>query len=259
MTLILGIVCNDGIIMAADSAATDLEAGTKQLSDRKIVHLPKQHCLMGISGDVGLGQKIHNRVEKMHPGFKDVAKFRFELKKEIVEELNAAIKIHAPYPDRLSQTPPAAICIAAGYIEGRPYLIEYEKNGGDTNYAEKELMGFVAIGSGKGLAHALFRPFLAQSRDLSVGKVIAYRVLSDAISVSAHYLAEPIHMYCMTPDGTVQVLSDGEKAQYNTTCALWRRMEFDSLGRALAPQPENSTLVAGEKKDDIPKMEDPPK
>jgi 20S proteasome alpha/beta subunit len=240
--------------MAADSASTDLSAGTKQSSNCKIEHFRNHKSLFGGSGDVGLLQKIHERIDKLHSSYKDISKFRFDLKTVIVEELNLAIRIHAPYPTQPYHDPPGAVCIVAGYIDGTPYLIEYERNGADTDFTKSGLGNFVAIGSGKPLAQALFRPHLFRTLNAQTGKVIAYRVLSDAIAIASFGLSEPIHMYCMDKTGKVEICTDIDRGVYRETCGLWREMEFDALGK-LAPQ----TAEQEEKNaEEIPTMEDIP-
>jgi len=57
MTLIVGIVCQDGVVLAADSATSDIEAQTKQPTE-KIRRLGHQKIFYGGSGDYGLVQKI---------------------------------------------------------------------------------------------------------------------------------------------------------------------------------------------------------
>jgi len=239
MTLIIGILCSDGIVMASDSASTDLDTGTKQPSDQKIVPYPQQHMIFGGSGDVGLIQKIQDRLGKL-PYQKDPNKFRKELKNLICEELKESNKLHVPYPSQSYNSPPIAICILAGFLEEGPFLLEFERDGRDTDYGRKELGGFVAIGSGKPWALALFRPHLSNTRMVQEAKVISYRILSDAIALASYGLAEPINMFCINNKGKISKIENDEKHILNQTCELWRRLESETLSKALTPNTELS-------------------
>ncbi len=251
MTLIIAMVSKEGIVMAADSASTDFEANTKQPTDEKISHFKEPHLLYGTSGDVGLSQKIKHRMKKLayQP---DVFKLRSELKGLIVPELTEAKRTHVPYPsDPMSglYAPPPHIGLACGYARDVPYLIEYERDGRDTDYAPENMGGFAAIGSGKTLAHALYRPHFHNEKGLAEARVICYRIVEDAIEVSAYGLSKPIHMYEISPQGKCEKLSQEELTAVSHTVQLWREIEHDGLGKALAPsQPTD-------KKTELPSME----
>lgn len=86
------------------------------------------------------------------------------------------------------------------------------------------------------MAQAIFRTHRGTERDLRLGKVFAYRVVEDAIDLSAAYLARPIHVYTVSLDGTVAELGEDEMRGLELTCQTWRQLERDAVGGLLAPQ-----------------------
>lgn len=242
MTLILAIGCDDGVVIASDSAVTDLEVGTKHPSE-KIKQLSDHPIFYGTSGDVGLTQKVDDALALYKPKtqFKQI---RTGLKSLIVPVLKTAMSSYVPYPKHPYNIPPAAVFLFVGVLDGEPWILEIERNGTDTLYGEG-FGHFAAIGSGKLLAHALFRSHLMGSRDLKTGKVQACRVVEDSIQLAASGIALPVHIYTISADGHPAKLEDSEMRSLSETCGLWRVKERESLGSALTPSgptPENAEI-----------------
>jgi proteasome beta subunit len=235
MTLIVAIGCTDGIVMGADSASTDLGSGTKQPSI-KIVRVGNLPILCGGSGDVGLLQKIREGLDlitSLGPKFKVT---RQALKRVIVPELREARDNHVAQNLQGFNIPPIASCLFGCVQGGLPFILEIELDGRDTVY-DKNLGSFAAIGSGKPLAQAIFRPHLNTPRDLNLGKIFAYRILDDAIELAASGLARPIHLYTINLSGKIEKIENGALQKLGEDCELWRQLERDALGRFLAPEP----------------------
>jgi ATP-dependent protease HslVU (ClpYQ) peptidase subunit len=237
MTLIIGITCRDGIVLAADSAGSDPEIGTKQPFD-KIKRLGTQPILYGGSGDVGLLQKIDETLKNVTPKA-TLKRTMQEIKRLIIPELKEACDLHVPYPEQYFNKPPCAILLFGCIIEGKPWTIEIERNGNDTVYGDN-LGNFAAIGSGKPWAQAIYRPHLRTERDLILGKIFAYRVLEDSINLSAAFLAMPIHIHTISLDGTVEKVSKEDLDGIANTCGIWRNLERDAVGNLLAPKSEET-------------------
>ncbi len=235
MTLIVAIGCSDGVVLAADSAATDADSGLKQPAV-KIRPVPGQPFLYGGSGDVGLLQKIDEALAGF-PARGTINALRKELKRRVAPELAESVQLHVPYPHPAYNMPPTATLLFAGVLNRAPWILEIERNGGDTIFSTVDFGHFGAIGSGKPLAQAIFRTHLRTERDLRLGKIFAYRVIDDAIELSASGLAQSIHIHTAALDGTIETVGQEELDGLRDTCALWRQTERDALGRALAPEP----------------------
>jgi 20S proteasome alpha/beta subunit len=232
MTLVVAIGCSDGVIIAADSASTDSEIGTKQLCE-KITRVGNRPVLCGASGDFGLIQKINESLGELSLGT-TLKRIRQDIKRCVAQELEASNRLHVPYPQQGFQAPPSATYLFVGVQDKIPWILEIEKDSRDTMY-DASMGRFAAIGSGKPWAQAFFRPHLMSDRDLRAGMALAYRVVEDAIELAAGFLARLIHIYTISLDGTVRDLDSITLNELADTCQLWREIERESLGRVLSP------------------------
>ena len=238
MTLVLAIGCTDGVVIGADSASTDESLKQPFV---KIQQLGTHPILYGGSGDIGLGQKLDEALEGTV--MRDSVKLmRREIKKRLAQDLRESASLHAAYPTTDSHLPPVAILLFAGVLDDKPWILEIEKDNSDTVYGN-DLGNFAAIGSGKMLAQALFRPHLWNARDLQEGKVLAYRILDEAINLSATGLARPIHIHTITLDGSIEKVKEEECEALDDTCEGWRQLERESFKQALAGQQEEDTTI----------------
>jgi len=233
-TLIVALGCTDGVVIGTDSASSDTSSGTKQpvLKIHQIGDLP---IVCGGSGDGGLIQKIHQRLEDegrklLGPNF---MKTRKNIKVAVLHEQKDAKEYHLPQNPPFNE-PPTATFLFACIQNHTPFVLEIEVDARDTVY-DQNYGSFTAIGSGKGLAQVAMRSHLGTERNLEAGKVIAYRVLEDSIELAAMFLSKPIHLYTIDLDGNVKKLSDEEMNAVAGSCELWRQHEREALGKALAP------------------------
>ena len=231
MTIVVALGCSDGVVIAADSAASDQLSGLKQPT-AKINPLKGQAILYGGSGDVGLLQKIHEGLEDYKAQAK-LKRLRQELKRLVATELHASSQMHVPWPGGGFDTPPAATCLFVGVLQGQPWILEIERDGRDTIYGEG-FGNFAAIGSGGPLAQALFRPHLTTPRDLRLGKIMAYRLIDDAIALSASGLAHPIRIHTINMSGNLGEIKDTEIEGLASTCEAWRALERETVSGLLA-------------------------
>lgn len=236
MTLVVAVGCTDGVVVASDSATADPESGTKQPS-RKVWQVGELPVLCGGSGDVGLLQKIEESLTTGVLSAHSAKRLRQDIKRTVVSELKQNAELFVPFPQPGFNVPPDATTLFAFVAEGRSWILEIEKHGGDTLYDDR-LGNFAAIGSGKPWAQAVFRPHLREARTVEEGKVLAYRVVDDAIELAAAGLAAPIHMYTLSLDGTVHQIGEPDVTRIRHFCGLWRKLERECFQQALAPAQE---------------------
>lgn len=235
MTLIAGLGCSDGIVIAADSASTDTTVGTKQPA-LKIRRLGKHPILYGGSGDVGLIQCVDEALQAFPARLADKPfNVRKDIKKLILPHLAEARDNHIAQRVLGLDTPPVACTLFCGIVAGSRWILEIEIDGRDTLYSTSDFGYFAAIGSGKAFAQALFRPHLYTERYLKNGKVMLYRILDDSILLAAGGLAHPIRMYTITTNCEINEIDKEELQNLNHTCELWREKEREALGESLAP------------------------
>lgn len=236
MTLIVALKCTDGVVIAADSASTDLANRTKQ-PGTKIYQIGNLPILVGGTGDVGMMQKAMFAYNAAHDSIarkQNVNSLRKELKVPHKQEQMEALQSFIQLPNT---EPPLLGLLFAGIVGTTPFVLEINPSNTDTEYGN-DMGGFYAVGSGATLAQSLYRPFLfeTESRTVEIGKVQAYRVLDDAIELSHAFLAHPIHIYTIsTAEKRVVSITEDELSKLGITCDAWREMQRNSLHRALNP------------------------
>lgn len=235
MTLIVAIRCTNGVVIAADSAASDEEVGTKQRVI-KIRRVGTCALLYGGSGDGGLLQRIDEELQLI-PARDSFKRMRPEIRKALLPITQEAIKTHVAYPQQPFHLPPVAVLLFAGVSEGQPWILEVERDGRDTRYGD-DLGNFAAIGSGKPWAQAVMRPHLSRPKDLEAGKIFAYRAVDDAIELAAGGLSKPIVMFTLGVDGTISEVTSDELEALGQTTETWRELEREAVGRLLAGDTE---------------------
>ncbi len=157
MTSIVGIKCEDGIVIAADSRATLGTLGDKTtVQDVSKLEIPAEGVIIGISGFVGLGQKIvrtldnniWNKVKGKGTDHLMARKIiRDKMWIQVEPELEAAEKSAKVIGPRLAMASSTCDTLIAAPIENVPVLLQY-----DHQCASEEVdkqIPFVSIGSGK--------------------------------------------------------------------------------------------------------------
>ncbi len=226
------MVCSDGLILAADSAATFIE-GLKQPTLK--IHRFGQSMLWAGSDHEGMLQEIETALSTGRPldsYLKSPMYFRQQIRKVLSplyrEWSTTQIPIALPNYNR----PFSAHLLFVGYIAGHPYIIEVEPN---CTVGQLEDYGHHAIGSAALIAQAVLYPHRRRKPLLEVGKVICYRVMEDAIDIAPGYVAKPIHLWVIEKPSSSQtapkvyevVNEDVDKVKYGLNA--WRTGEEDLL------------------------------
>lgn len=164
MTLIVGIRCEEGVVIAADTRATMGALGQPTTSqDVTKLDIPHEGVILGVTGPVGLGQKIRMCLADSWAELKgskfDLLKARNRIREKMWEQVEPEIN-HAAIAARLigqQIAAQSAVCSAliALPIRGEPTLLTF-----DQQCASEEVtaeLPFVSMGAGQAWAD----PFLA--------------------------------------------------------------------------------------------------
>ena len=202
MTLIVGIKCSDGIVVGADGAATLGAMGqqTVRQATKKLDIIGKS-VIVGVSGPVGLGQRIRGEVETLWDAKKLSNKKPYEAMNELrqvmvrhvmseLEVAQLAMKVigHVGAQDAICAT------VVAVTVGGVPCLFQFSQNCSPEQATDN--LPFVAVGSGQAIAD----PFLAFLRrifwkdkapSLQEGCFAALWTLDHAIQINAGGISEP--------------------------------------------------------------------
>lgn len=239
MTLIIGIKCQDGVVLGADGAATFGAFG--QMTIRQPVKNKLKidgQLVVGVSGPVGLGQRIAGEISKLW------GKGIFS-NNNAVDALTAARESIVPHIERetniarfFAQSIPSAMqnALIAGVvavpIKLEPHLFSFDYQGAP-ELATPDLP-FIAIGSGQMLAE----PFLAFVRrvfwddgvpTVDQGVFAAVWALHHAIKSAAGMIGLPIQIVTMRKDAkgspvVKQVSGDRWEEQLQAIEAFDRRL-----------------------------------
>jgi 20S proteasome alpha/beta subunit len=234
MTLIIALRCSDGLVIAADSAASDFEVGTRQPT-KKIKRLREFRVLYGGSGDVGLIQNIEAGLQAFPPNdLQEYRKLRPAIKRLVCGALTESSELHVPYRTRQPfNEQPFALMLFAGYCnDGYSWILGTDRDGRECRYDE-DLGNFAAIGSGSTFAHAIFRPYYGIEIDLEIGKPLAYRILYDSIQLACAGLSEPVQMWVIqqSPETPPTEITEPELRDLGVTRETWKQLELENLGR----------------------------
>lgn len=205
MTLIIGILCSDGVVIAADSAATYATAGMPTIwQQTQKIEISDGSLIVASAGSVGLSQRSKQAISELWLKSAFSGKNAVQaggiigeaLKQHLLVELNAA-QIARNVVGKSAVDGAVSLCMVALPVNKVPALIQFNECGAP-EVATSDLQ-FVSLGSGQLTAD----PFLAFLRDrfwpnrqplLSEGIFAAYWTLDYAISHSPGGLARPIHI-----------------------------------------------------------------
>ncbi len=166
MTLIIGIKCKDGIVMGSDGAATlgSLNNHTALQPTKKLSILSNQ-IMVGVSGPVGLGQRIKGQVNSSWDSnglsgmksYEAMVKISEEIRKHILPEINVASQAQKAIGGLALQSALTQTLIALP-IQREAVLFQFDHQGSPEETTED--LPFSSIGSGQGIAD----PFLGLIR-----------------------------------------------------------------------------------------------
>lgn len=251
MTLIVGIRCEEGCVVAADGAATlgAMGAQTARQGVRKLQAIGGR-IILGVSGHVGLGQLLAERLAGLH------GKSKFSrsqcpnqehamrlLRQELWQDIQPAIeqaRVAGGLIGHAAAGSAIATCVVSLQINHSHALIQLDQQCAPE--AATDNLPFVAIGSGQAMAD----PFLAFLRSvfwkdrlpsLAEGTFAAVWTVQHAIDTMPGGVSDPMQVMQLGPDGTVRELSEAELEEHrqNVSAALDHLRAFPAVLGGGAP------------------------
>ncbi len=203
MTLIIACACKDGIVIGADSQMTmGSSAGPiRKITLDKIIPVTNGILIAG-AGDVSIIQKIKKKIDTIPKELKDGEKI------EQIKELLCNSIVHSLRSEMLNkfrdlygsndaeEKTPSATLILAGYQNNRPIIYEISPDGIDV-----EIEDYCAIGIGVPFSQVILKDFNVCSLSIEEGKLLVYKVISDAIETGAYGMGFPIKIWTITNKG----------------------------------------------------------
>lgn len=248
MTVVLGLRCADGLILATDSQGTASMPGGYPVRIRTPkIHQVGESLLFAGTGSQGIGQRVEaalrnnlTKLNKKQP--------RAKLGVEIFRIVNPLQKeAEASYV----QVPQASMPVWGGIFCGQssegPYLLEIDLNG---TWQFHDTQPFTATGSGHAFAHLAISSVLhyeVEKQPLQIAQMLAYRAIENVCLASAFGVNVPVQMGVLADD-EITILDDGQLKALEDSVNLWKRKEVETLG-GLAPRRETEDLVPSENGD----------
>jgi hypothetical protein len=128
-----------------------------------------------------------------------------------------------------TQHPFSSDFLFAGYHDGRPYILEFARDG-QMNWHQDRM--FYAVGSGGAfatVAQALLQHHLDEGPlDLHLGKQLAYRTIETTCQVSSQFVGGPVQMAVVDAEGA-RILGLEEMEEIQTAVAGWKQVERDAF------------------------------
>lgn len=263
MTIIIGIHCRDGIVIAGDSALT-INSNVEQTYSEKITCI-NNNILIGFSGDLGTAQRFKKRMEY------DFESYIHKLEKSLQRGLQpfemAKLACQIGINEFMDTQPfNVTVNVSTSFLVGffckDQHLLFLLQAGQLQPVIMGEDLSFASIGCGNYITN----PFLSfikdvfwvgkQVPDVSIGIFSSLMALDLAIKTNAGGINGPIHVAVIRKDNqnvySCQKLHEDELSDHLTNCKLAMKyfsgyrhtFDSDSCGAHSIPTLTNSQLDA---------------
>lgn len=235
MTVIIGLLCSDGGILACDSQGTDLQARVRIEVESKVFPLGT-HVAWGLSGPEGLQQVLKESLDatvRTNWRQKTLSQIRMSMVDKVTGRQAEAVRQFVPASE--NARPPTAEVLLCGFTVDK-WLLEITETG-----QQQEHFKFCAVGSAKGTAYHVWntlKHYEPHDETAEFGKVLAYRVIDDVIRTEAVFVGFPIRMWVVQDAGVAEV-TEPELDALGQLVEEWKKDESRSLRRVLEGRAES--------------------
>ncbi|MDE1825752.1 MAG: hypothetical protein KGH77_01940 [Candidatus Micrarchaeota archaeon] len=202
MTLVTALKCKDGIVMASDGQATGNSAGGAIRYEMPKIH-KIGNALYGASGTIGMIQKSLDVVRSFSGelGSGITVDLRRSVRNALLDLSIEAQNTHRRYYGSTEGAPLADIFICAKDGSGEQRIWHRGKDGND-EYLDG--IGYGCTGGGDVFGYTMLKGIGVGRFGIEGGKLIAYKVIRNAIEVGAYGLGNPIDMWSMDEKGMIR-------------------------------------------------------
>lgn len=231
MTVVMAVVCKDGVVIGSDSQITESSRGMSFPAQK--LHPLGTHAAWGGSGARGVLEDLRPILDGDAAAILEAPNIGDEIQERVVPILK---KHYANYIDDVpgegSGGGVSAYVLAAGVSQGKRWIVEVNPNGLIGRYDD---VGFHAIGSGAAMAQqagALLSHFRMTERSVDHGVLAVVRVL-EALSATSPSVGGPLDVARIVDEGAHH-LTEKEIARARKDVQRWREREEEVLDTLLA-------------------------
>jgi 20S proteasome alpha/beta subunit len=250
MTVAIGLVCNDGVLVASDSMAADPHTAHNVTKVFKLDCCP---VVWTAAGSVYVIEEVENALAGIDKPNTKTGGPPQAFADPILSALRASLKgaIHramkASYESALASTPfppggtPQQFLtdfLVCGYANSTPWLLEFAKDGQINWHTE---FGFSAVGSGgpfATVARGLMAHYLATPLSLQQSMKVAYRTIQTTCEVSPGGVGLPVRIAVVDNSGA-RILDEDEVNAIGLLVDRWKTLEADTL--SMSPEDAKAT------------------
>lgn len=209
MTLIVGLKCSDGIVIASDSAATFAAGALRTIGQQSVQKVLRvnDHMLFSATGAIGMAQLIADRLGTL---WKENAFSKTHTAATAMDRIGKEIgTLVSPYMQsaqiqrNLTGEAGTSLCksLVALPVSKQPHLFQFDFNGAPEEVTAQ--LPFVALGSGQPIAD----PFLAFLRrvfwpttapTLAEGRLIAVWTIEHVAQTNPGGVGGPVQLATLT-------------------------------------------------------------
>lgn len=241
MTVAIGLVCQDGVIVASDSQGT---TGNVALVSEKVHVIDGASAIWTTSGSVYVAEEVKQNIQTEIVKKLAVCDASHPLRRAFEQPIPAIIRgdVADVFKSAMQRAYNAQLQgnihrpnLTTGFLllgvgeSCVPYFLEIDADGTMNWHTTR---GFFAIGSGgefATVAHALMQHYLTGSPiPLEQGKQLAYRTIETTCQVSARLVGGPVQMAIATRDGA-RILPDTELNHIGDAVNSWKELERNTL------------------------------
>lgn len=219
MTVVLAIVCRDGVVLGSDSQVTDKGRGMTYPAQK--LHPLGASAAWGGSGARSVLTDVERCFNENSAAILEASDIGRAIQGHVLPILRHHYDTFIPdAPSDEGGGTPSAYVMAAGWRDGGPWILEITPSGMIGHYAD---IGFHAIGSGAAMAQqagSLLSHFHLAKRSLRFGCAAVLRVLR-ALDLTSPSVGEPFSLCRIDADGAHHLSEE----EIDEVCDVVRRWE----------------------------------
>lgn len=240
MTVTIGMVCCDGVLVAADSMASDpMTVHTIQ----KVHALDSCPVVWGAAGSVYVAEEVEIKLDsftKAHTEpqlvpmclcIPNAVVLRERLKSAILPTMQKCYQgalCATPHPEGAIPKDLETQFLVLGWVDGKPMFLEFDEIGQVNSHLDT---GFYAIGFGgpfASVAQGLMAHYFGEPMPLKQAQLVAYRTISTVCEIAPRHVGPPVRL-AVVDAGGARVLGDEELSEIETGVERWKTLEAETL------------------------------